>query len=70
MYSVNEQWRLVADTGVAHNPDWTSSTHPAYILLGTIYSPSKSIDFDVGLKYGLNKAEVRHQIGAGLTWRH
>jgi hypothetical protein len=60
---------LVADFGVASNSDSSSRVHPAFALAGLIYSPSKNLDLDLGLKFGLNRAEVDRQLGAGLTLR-
>ncbi len=66
-YGVNEQWRLVADTGVAQNQDASSRTLPSYALVGAIWSPNKTVDIDAGAKFGLNKAEVTRQFGVGVT---
>ena len=66
-YGLNEQWRLVADTGVAQNQDAASRKMPAYGLVGVIWSPSKTVDVDAGAKFGLNKAEVTRQLGMGVT---
>lgn len=67
-YNLNQQWRAVADIGIARNPDVASAINPAYILAGVIYSPSKHVDLDAGIKFGLNSAEVDHQAGVGVTW--
>ncbi|ALU89734.1 hypothetical protein Hrubri_2552 [Herbaspirillum rubrisubalbicans M1] len=66
-YGLNEQWRLVADTGVAQNPNVGSKTLPSYALLGVIWSPNKTVDLDAGAKFGLNKVEVTRQFGVGVT---
>ncbi|WP_245200034.1 transporter [Herbaspirillum sp. LeCh32-8] len=66
-YALSEQWRLVADTGLAQNQDKANRTWPAYALLGVIWSPNKSVDLDVGAKFGVNKAEVTRQFGVGVT---
>jgi hypothetical protein len=66
-YGINEQWRLVADTGVAQNPDASSKKLPSYALVGAIWSPNKTVDIDAGAKFGLNKAEVTRQFGVGVT---
>ncbi len=73
VYAVNEQWRLLADTGLMRNTNRTISTAPAYFLVGTIYSPRKQLDLDAGMKWGLNcrlcDAQTGRQFGVGLTWR-
>ncbi|EIJ47453.1 hypothetical protein GWL_16940 [Herbaspirillum sp. GW103] len=66
-YGLNEQWRLVADTGLAQNPDASSRKLPSYALVGAIWSPNKTVDLDAGAKFGLNKAEVTRQFGVGVT---
>lgn len=66
-YALNEQVKLVADTGVAQNQERANRTWPAYALLGVIWSPNQTVDLDLGVKFGLNKAEVTRQIGLGVT---
>ena len=66
-YGLNEQWRLVADTGLAQNADASSKKLPSYALVGVIWSPNKTVDLDAGAKFGLNKAEVTRQFGVGVT---
>jgi hypothetical protein len=68
-YSLNAHWTLVADTGIARNIEKAGKTHPAFILAGAIYTPRRDVDIDVGIKAGLNAAEVHRQAGAGLTLR-
>ncbi|HYD60253.1 MAG TPA: transporter [Noviherbaspirillum sp.] len=69
LYAFDEHWKAVVDAGAAHNEQKAVGTHPAFILLGLIYSPSGKMDVDVGVKVGLNSAEVHRQVGAGLTLR-
>lgn len=66
-YALDEQWKLVADTGLAQNADRANRRWPAYGLVGVIWSPNQSVDLDVGAKFGLNKAEVTRQFGVGIT---
>ncbi|HEX2531518.1 MAG TPA: transporter [Burkholderiaceae bacterium] len=72
-YVANDHWKLVADTGVMHNPDKNGADAMSYVLGGAIYSPHKDIDIDVGMKFGLGcrdcAAQARHQVGVGVTWR-
>lgn len=60
---------VVADIGMETNPDKSSSTHPAFILGGIIYSMSENFDVDFGVKSGLNKPEIDYSILAGITFR-
>ncbi len=59
--------KAVANLGIERNPDRTSSTHPAFILGGLIYSLSEGLDVDFGVKGGLNKPETDYSILAGAT---
>jgi hypothetical protein len=68
-YEFVENLWLVGEVGVLSNPDVTSDTPPAYILGGFIYEIAKSIDLDVGYRYGLNKPMVDYSILAGITIR-
>ncbi|MFH1976209.1 MAG: transporter [Pseudomonadota bacterium] len=61
--------KAVANIGVERNPDDASSTHPAFILGGLIYSISENFDIDLGIKRGLNKPETDYSILAGIAWR-
>ncbi|MBN4665943.1 transporter [Pandoraea nosoerga] len=69
LFSVTDAVRLVADVGLATNPDTATQTKPAYALVGAIYSPTKDLDFDVGYKRGLNPASLNHSVQAGVTLR-
>ncbi len=60
---------LVANIGMERNPDKTSNTNPAFILGGFIYSMSKNLDVDFGVKGGLTKPETDISYLAGITWR-
>lgn len=62
-------FNVVADIGMETNPDKSSSTHPAFILGGIIYSMSENFDVDFGVKSGLNKPEIDYSILTGITFR-
>lgn len=68
-YQLSEQFKLVGDLGISRNPDIATSQNPAFAIIGAVYSPTKSIDLDIGYKHGLNDAEIKDQFGAGLTLR-
>ena len=61
--------KVVANIGAERNTDEASSTHPAFILGGLIYSLSENFDIDFGAKGGLNKTEADYSILAGITLR-
>lgn len=68
-YKLAESVRLVADLGARRNPDVSSRTHPAFVLLGVIHSPLKNIDIDAGVLHGLNAPEADLSLMLGLTYR-
>lgn len=68
-YDLIEALKVVGNIGLERNPDRDSSNDPAFILAGLIYSISKNLDIDAGIKMGLNEAEADYTITAGLTWR-
>lgn len=68
-YAVSDTVAVVFDLGAARNPERTIRANPAFTLVGLIYAPVPEIDLDVGVKFGLNRAEVHRQVGAGLTIR-
>jgi hypothetical protein len=61
--------KAVANIGIERNPDKSSSTAPAFILGGLIYSLLENLDIDLGLKVGLNKPEIDYSILAGVALR-
>lgn len=69
-FEVAKGINVVADIGMETNPDKSSDTHPVFLLGGIIYSISKHLDMDIGLKGGLNKPETDYSILAGITFRY
>lgn len=59
--------KLSLDVGSYRNDDPHSNTNPVFTIIGLTYSLKKNLDLDIGLKKGLNKAEVDHSWGAGLA---
>ena len=55
--------------GGASNPNATSDTPPAFINVGVIYELTKSVDLDIGYKYGLTKPAVDYSISGAVTIR-
>lgn len=49
---------LVGDIGLKRNVDKASNTYPAYILGGVIYSITKNLKVDVGVKVGLEQSRA------------
>ena len=72
-YALREDFRLVGELGVrtneARNDPFQPGKYGQFAMLGVIYSPSKKIDFDVGVRKGLNRAETDTVFLAGATFR-
>ncbi|UWX57161.1 transporter [Chlorobaculum sp. MV4-Y] len=66
---VAERLMAVADIGVETNEERDADNHPAYLLGGLIYSVSKDVDLDFGVRGGLNDAETDTAWLAGITMR-
>jgi hypothetical protein len=70
VWDVTESWKLALDAGVMTNPDRAAKARMGYIELGTIYSPSKDLDFALGIIRDIMDGDVRTtQVTAGVTWR-
>lgn len=69
LYRFSPQFQGVFDLGTYRNADPSDNRNPAFAILGMIYSPTKSVDLDIGFRKGLNKAEADKTIGAGVTLR-
>ncbi len=54
---VFENLTAVVNAGIERNSDITSDTHPAFLLVGIIYSVSDMFAFNMGVKAGLNQPE-------------
>lgn len=61
--------KAVVNIGVERNPGEESTTHPAFILGGFIYSLNEHLDIDAGVKAGIDKAETDYSLLAGLSYR-
>lgn len=69
VYALRPGWSLVADAGIVRNVAADVARNPIYLLGAVIYSPTKNVDLDAGLKTGWNAAQVDRQFGVGLTAR-
>jgi hypothetical protein len=65
---VEKLW-LVGEVGVQSNPAVTSDTPLAFINGGFIYELTKSVDLDIGYKYGLTKPAVDYTVSGAVTVR-
>jgi long-subunit fatty acid transport protein len=73
-YTVRKEFRLVGELGVrtneARNDPFFPGQRAQYAMLGFIYSPAEKVDFDMGVRKGLNRAETDtvYLIGATFRW--
>ncbi len=68
-FAVTDNLKAVANLGVESNRDELANSDPAFFLAGLIYTLSKDLDLDCGIKYGLNASETDYTVLAGMTWR-
>ncbi|VVD98085.1 transporter [Pandoraea terrigena] len=69
LYRVLPTTQLILDVGASQNPDVTQRTHPAFMILGAIYSPKSWLDLDVGYRRGLNPQTYDYSWMGGMTVR-
>ncbi len=62
-------WKLVADFSADRNPAPGTERHPAFVVVGAIYSVRKDLDLDLGYKAGLTVPATDRSLLAGITWR-
>ena len=72
-YIMFKELRLVGELGIRTNParddPFLPGRHGQFAMLGAIYSPTDKIDLDVGVRKGLNRAEIDTTILLGATFR-
>ena len=66
---LSERVKLVGNIGVETNPDKGSHTKPAFLLGGLVFAVTDRIDVDLGLKAGLNDAEMDYTVLLGSAFR-
>jgi outer membrane putative beta-barrel porin/alpha-amylase len=61
--------KFAADVGTYTTVDRTLNRSTSFGILGLIYSPTETLDLDVGVKWGLTDPEVDRALLAGVTLR-
>lgn len=70
VWDVTERWKLALDAGILTNPDRSQKKRMGYVELGAIYSPSKDLDFALGVIRNTSDGPVSStQLTTGVTWR-
>jgi len=68
LYRFAEPWRALADIGTTQGA--THSTAPSrYALIGLIFSPTETLDVDIGLRRNRQGNVRETKVGAGMTVR-
>jgi hypothetical protein len=73
-YAVRGDTKLVGELGIRTNEARDDPFLPGrtarFAMLGAIYSPTDKVDFDIGIRKGLNRAEtdITLLVGATLRW--
>jgi hypothetical protein len=68
-YEVIKDLKVVGNIGIERCRDKTLNNDPAFLVGGAIYSVSKNLDLDLGVKYGLTSSETDLSFLAGITFR-
>jgi Putative MetA-pathway of phenol degradation len=70
VWDLAEDWKLAFDTGAMTNPDRAAKDWMGFIQFGAIYSPSKDLDFALGIiRYNRDGDARTVQGTVGVTWR-
>jgi hypothetical protein len=69
IYTLNEQWKIAADLVAERNTDKDGDNDPISAVAGVIYSPTKNIDLDLGVKRGITSSATDWSLLAGATFK-
>ncbi len=69
VYSLNDHWKLTADIVAERNTGKNADNDPVSAIAGVIYSPTKNIDLDLGIKRGITSSAADWSLMAGTTFR-
>jgi hypothetical protein len=69
LYAVDEHWKIVANVIADRNADIDGDNDPVSGIIGMIYSPTKNIDLDLGVKAGLTDSATDWSLLVGTTFR-
>jgi hypothetical protein len=68
-FGLSEKVHAAIELGAYTNSDPSEAKYPAFVNFGLIYSPSDTVDLDLGYLRGLNDAESLYSFGGGATFR-
>jgi hypothetical protein len=68
-YQLMRNLKVVGNIGIERGDNRASSSNPAFLLGGLVYSLTEDVDVDGGYKYGLTRSEADHTILVGIAFR-
>lgn len=70
VWDVADDWKLALDAGLLTHPERAAKARMGYVEVGAIYSPSKDLDFALGIVRDIMDGGAHTtQVTLGLTWR-
>jgi hypothetical protein len=69
VYQASGRMKLAGDLGVDTGFDLSTTSRPAWLVAGAIYSVRPALDLDLGCRHGLNRASEADALLVGLTLR-
>jgi len=69
IYALNDQWKICADVVAERNTNKDGENDPVSAVAGVIYSPTKNIDLDLGVKRGITSSATDWSLLAGTTFK-
>jgi hypothetical protein len=67
--TLNDHWKIAANIVAERNTDKDGDNDPVAAVVGGIYSPTKNIDLDLGVKRGITSSATDWSLLAGATFR-
>ena len=68
-YTLKDRWKIAADLVAERNTGKDADNDPVYALGGVIFSLTKDIDLDLGVKAGLTSSATDWSLLTGATFR-
>ena len=66
-WKIANKFKLVGNTGIDTTTDKDSVIDPTFFLGGFIYSPTQTVDIDLGIKRGLNSGAYDSTLTGGVS---
>ena len=69
IYTIDDRWKVAADLVAERNTAKDDDNNPVEALAGVIYSLTKDIDLDLGIKRGITSSATDWSLLTGATFR-